>query len=159
MQSVWGRSALAGHRIQRWSRHVAITSMSSGSFQFDELAAHILPLQHHRYLLAHASCPANLRRSPLYLPLPSASLPAPARDPDHSRPLPILLLPVIMPLPLLLFSRLSSSSSCLSSCPYSFRKYLYFGFNFVFYFVLNFVVYSVSHLSLSLIRCPFPCCF
>ncbi len=92
LSAEWGGSALAGDRIRRCSRRGAITLMSNGSFQLHELDAHMLPLQHHHYIFAPAPYHANPRRAPLCLRVT-------ARHPDHSRPLPILLLPLILPLP------------------------------------------------------------
>ncbi len=85
----------------------AITTVSSGSFDFGRLAAHMLPaaartLHHPPYLLAPAFSRAHPRIFHHCLPVPAGSPPATAADPDRSGPLHILLLPVIMPLPLIL---------------------------------------------------------
>ena len=118
LNAEWGGSALACHRIQRCIPHGATTSMSSCTFQLDELDVHILPLQHRRFVLAPALSPANSGRSPICLPvLRLATLLAPARDADHSRLLRILLLPVITPLPVLLISLLVLIIILLISVP------------------------------------------
>ena len=78
----------------------------------------MLPLQHRRYVLPPAPSPANSGRSPICLPvLRLVTLLAPARDPDHSKLLRILLLPVIVPLPVLLISLLVLIITVLISVP------------------------------------------
>ncbi len=98
-------------------------------------------IHHPSYLPARS--PARLRHHPRHLSVPAASPPAPAPDPDHSRPLHILVLRVIMLLlvasPLVIFIISPIFLLLLVS-------------------LLRARCICVFHLSLSPICCTFPCC-